>query len=151
MTTLVVDELKTTLTQTFTLTLNKRYNIGGIRPYIYMHNSPSGTFTLKIKSGANTLASKDFTSAEIKTDMSTSDNYVHIWKGLLFDTPIQLVKGSYILELSSSGYSYSASSFLGWVKEYENIFNEVSGTPLSYFDNPYSFQLFEYRRAESFT
>lgn len=151
MTTLVVDELKTTISQTFTLQYNRRYNIGGVRPLLLMYNAPSGTFTMKIKSGANTLASKSFTSADIKSDLITSDNYAWLWKGLLFDTPIPLKAGSYSLELSSSGYSYSASSFIGWVKEHENIFTTISGTPISDLDNPYSFQLFEHRRPESFT
>ena len=150
MTTLVVDELKTTLTQTFTLNLNRRYNIGAVRPLIYMHNAPSGTFTISIKSGANTLVSKSFTSSDIKSDLSSSDNYAWIWKALSFDNVIQLSNGSYTLELSSSGYSYSSSSYLGWIKEHENQFNETLGTPLSAFDNPYSFQLFEHRRPESF-
>ena len=147
MTTLVVDELKTTLTQSFTVDLNRRYTIAAVRPYLYMHNSPAGTFTFSVKdSGANTIASKTFTSAEIKSDLSTSDNYCHLWKALVFTNPLQLSKGSYSLVISSSGYTFAESSYLAWVKEYENIFNTTDGANDTDFNNPMSFQLFEQKR-----
>ena len=144
MTTLVLDELITTISQTMTVDHEKRIQIAGIRPYIYMHNAPAGTFTLSIKDGATTLASKDFTSAEIKSDLSTTDNYAHLWKRLVFDNPIQLTKKEYEIELSASGYSFSESGYIGWVREHENQFNRTSGTPISDLENPFSFQLFEY-------
>jgi hypothetical protein len=145
MTTLVVEELKTTLTQNFTIDLNRRYTIAGIRPYIYMHNAPAGTFTLTLKEGVNSLASQTFTSTEIKSNLSTVDNYAHIYKALTFTNPIHLSKGSYSLTLSSSGYTFSTGSYLAWVKEYENIFNTTDGANDTDFNNPMSFQLFEER------
>lgn len=147
MTTLVVEELKSTLTQNITVNLNRRYQIEAIRPYIYMHNSPSGTFTLSLKEGAATLASVDFTSAEIKTNLSTSDNYAYLWKTLQFSDPVFVSKGSYSLVLSSSGYSFSESSYLGWIKEHENIFNDTASlSGVSFMDYPLSYQLFEKKR-----
>jgi len=144
MTTLVVEELKTTLSQSFTYNLNRRSIIAAVRPYIFMYNSPSGTFTLSLKEGATTHASKTFTSADIKSDLSTSDNYAHLWKALEFSNPIYLSKGTYTLELSHSGYSFSESSYLGWIKEHENIFNNTSDlTGVSVFDYPFSYQIFE--------
>ena len=151
MTTLVLEELKSTLQQTVNLTLNRRYNIEAVRPLLYMHNAPAGTFTLSIKSGVNTLTSKSFTSADIKSDLSTVNNYAYLWKNLTFSEIALLKNGSYILELSSSGYTFSSSSYIGWIKEHENLFNETSGTPLTDLDNPFSYQLFEHRRSESFT
>ena len=146
MTTLAVDELTTTLSQDFTINLNRRYSIEGIRPYIYMHNAPAGTFTLSVKDGVTTLASQTFDSAEIKSDLSTSDNYAHLWKRLVFDNPFQISKGTYTLELSSSGYTFSESNYLGWIREFENIFNETDGDNDSYDNNPFSFQIFENKR-----
>lgn len=149
MTTLVIDELRgTALTQVINITLQNRIQIAGIRPYIYMHNAPAGTFTFKIKSGANTIASQTFTSAEIKTDMATANNYVHIWKKLTFSTPIQLKTGAYTLELSSSGYTFSNSSYLAIIREHENISNTINGTPVSDFFNPWAHQLFGYVEAK---
>lgn len=150
MTTLVVEELQTTLEQDFILELNRRYNVKAVRPYIYMHNAPSGTFTIKIKQGSEVLASKDFTSAEIKSDLSTSDNYAHIYKAIEFDEIIQLDKNTYTIELSSSGYTYSDSSFIGWVRDYENIYNNLDGSQTSLGTYPFGFQLFELRNMESY-
>lgn len=146
MTTLVVDELETTLDQQFTVLLNRRLTIEGVRIYIYMHNAPSGTFTLSLKEGATVHASKTFTSAEIKTDLSTSDNYAHLWKVISFSNVIHLSKSTYTLSLSSSGYSFSESSYLGWVKPHENIFNLTDGLNDTDFNNPRGFQLFERRK-----
>ena len=147
---LVVDELKTTLTQTFTIEVNRRIKVAGIRPLIVMNNSPAGTFTLSLKSGATTLASQEFDSAEIKSDLSTSDDYAYLWKRLVFDNPVQISKGDYDLVLSSSGYTFSDGSYLGWIKEYDNVFNEITGGvfPNSDWENPFSFQLFELREQE---
>ncbi len=141
MTKLVVDELHSTLSQTFTVYKNERLTIEAIRPYIYMHNAPAGTFTIAVKSGGTELFSKTFTSVEIKSDLSTANNYIHIWKTLVFASPAQIENGEYELELSSAGYTYSDSSYLGWVREHENLTNEISGTPVSDIENPRSFQL----------
>ena len=141
MTKLVVDELLTTLSQTFTLTKNMRFTVEAIRPYIYMHNTPAGTFTVAVKSGGTELFSKTFTSAEIKSDLETTDNYAHIWKGIVFSNPAHIENGQYELELSSSGYTYSDTSYLGWIREHENLTNEIDGTPVSDMQNPRAFQL----------
>ena len=144
---LVVEELKSTLSQTVNFNLQKRYLFKGIRPYIYMHNSPAGIFTISIKSGGDTLASETFTSAEIKTELSTSDIYAHLWKILTFSAPLQLGKGEYELELSSSGYTFSQSSYMGWIKKHDTRFDETSGTPVSDMENPYSYQFFNFKEA----
>ena len=146
MTTLVLDELKTTLEQNITIDLKRRYDVAAIRPYIYMHNAPAGIFTLSIKTDTETLASQDFTSAEIKTDLSTSDNYAHIWKVIQFNDPVFLLDDDYILELSSSGYTFSESAYVGWIKEHESQFNDTSFTGLYDIDRPFSFQIFEHKR-----
>jgi len=143
MTKLVVEELNTTLTQTFTLNNEGRATLSAIHPYIYMHNAPAGTFTFTLKSGADSLASASFDSAEIKADLSTSNNYAHLWKVLDFLTdPIQLGQGEYTLVLSHSGYTYSDGSFLGWVKEHENETYIIDGAPTSDFDNPLAFRFY---------
>lgn len=143
MTKLVVEDLQTTLEQDFTVYLERRITVAGIRPYIYMHNSPSGTFTFTLKRAGVTIASDSFDSTEIKSDLGTTDNYIHIWKVLNLANVIHLESGAYSLELSSSGYTYSDSSYLGWVKEHEHLTSEINGSPLTDFNNPMSIQLFE--------
>ena len=65
---LVVDELKTTLSQDFNLKYDRIYHLAGIKVKVLMYNSPTGTFTVTLKdNGGTSLVSDTFTSAEIKT------------------------------------------------------------------------------------
>lgn len=139
---LVVDELQTTLTQQINLKYDRIYHLAGIKINILMYNAPSGTFTLSVKNaGGTTLASADFTSADIKSDLSTSDNYAYLYKALNIELPLK--KGSYDLVLSSSGYTYSSSSFIGWIKDYENIFNATETAPANFTENPFDVLIYE--------
>jgi hypothetical protein len=124
---LIVDELKDTLEQGFTIDLETRYSIIEFKPYLYMHNTPSGTFTLSIlDSDENTVTSKDFTSSDIKESLGTEDNYAHVYLPVRFDTI--LLKGTYIVRLSSSGYTFNESSYLGWARDWKGWFYNDKGT-----------------------
>lgn len=145
MTKLLCEELNTTLSQTFTLTGSRVFQINAIRPFVIMYNAPSGTFTFSIKSGSNTLGSASFTSADIKSDLSTSNNYAYLHKALEFTNDIPLRAGTYTIEMSSSGYTFTGSSFMGWVKN-NDLFFTVDGTPSNETNNPHSFELWENKR-----
>lgn len=140
MSTLVVQKLNTELSQDFRLSLDTRYNIGAVIPYLYMHNAPTGSFTVSVKSGATTLASNSFTCSDIKTSLGTAFNYAHVFYPVNFETT-QLGKGTYTLELSASGYSPSESSYVGWVQQHEDLNNLLDYEPLSDAQNPLAFRL----------
>jgi hypothetical protein len=146
MTVLLVEELKTTLEQDFTLAGSRVYQISALRPFVCMYAAPSGTFTFSIKSGSNVLGSVSFTSADIQSDLNTSNNYAYIHKKLEFTNDIPLRAGSYTVEMSSSGYTYSASSFMGWAKN-NDVFFDITGTVNNETNNPHSFELWENKRA----
>lgn len=143
---IVVDELITTLTQDVNLVYDRIYHVSGIKIKILMYNAPAGTFTLSIKQSGNTLASKSFTSADIKSDLSTTDNYAYLYKALDFSLPLK--KGTYNLELSSSGYTYDIASFIGWIKSHESVFNTVTGTANTFADNPLDVLIYEKLRED---
>jgi len=143
MTKLVTEELKTDLTQTITITDELIHHIDAVKIKLVMYNEPSGTFTLSLKEGATTYASKSFTSADIKTDLSTTDAYAWLYKAIQFDYTIPLRAGSYDFVLSHSGYTYSDSSFLGWVKSHENIFNSLSDAYSGDTNNPQDILIYE--------
>ncbi len=147
MSTLVIERLKTTLSQSFTYTDNKRHTIKAIVPRLVMFNAPAGTFTFSIKSGVTTLASKTFTSAEIKSDLSTSDNYAWLWKVIDFSGIVQLESGTYSLEISSSGYTFTESSYLGWIRDHDDPFNTGDGNNSFFSENPFGFRIYELKRA----
>jgi hypothetical protein len=143
---LLYDELQTTLSQTFTLNHGKRYHIHAFKPVVYIHNAPSGTFTFKIKDGATELYTVNFTSADCKTEISTSNNYLFLNKKFIPSAPISMDGGkSYTLELSSSGYSFAESSHIGWIKQHDSDFHDYDGTPTTDCQNPKTVFFFEER------
>jgi hypothetical protein len=140
---LVSEDLKTTLTQTITIADDRVHHIDAVKIRLLMYNAPAGTFTLSLKEGATTYASKSFTSADIKSDLSTADNYAHLYKAIQFDYTVPLNAGSYDFVLSHSGYTYSGTSFIGWIKSHENIFNTRTDALNTILDNPQDILLYE--------
>ena len=120
----VIFELRDTQEETFIVSENRI--LTSIKVKLYFHNDPSGTFTISLKQGSYTLGSKNYTMAEIKTEAGLSDNQYH-WAYVNFDFGkyIYLEKNiSYFIELSSSGYTFSESSYIGWCRPHENDPNE---------------------------
>jgi hypothetical protein len=148
-TTLLVETLKTELEQEIRLENSERYSIGAIIPYLYLHNAPSGTFTLEILSGATSLFSQSFTSVNIKTALGTTNNYGHVFYPIVPLNPVQLDAGTYKIKLSSVGYTVSGSSFLGWIRQHEDLNNKLDYVPASDSDNPLAIRLKVFKRGNT--
>jgi hypothetical protein len=145
--TLLVETLRISLSQEFSITDEDRHQIGAFIPYIYMHNAPAGTFIFSVKNSANvTIFSKSFTSIDIKASLNTSLDYAHVFHPIIPTDPIQLEKGNYIFTLSSSGYTNSSSSFLGWIRQYESLNNILDYEPTDDGQNPLATRLKVYER-----
>lgn len=139
---LVVDELKTTLTQRVNILYDRVYQVSGLSVKILMFNAPSGTFTVSLKNtNGDTLASDSFTSAQIKTALETSDNYAYCFVPIDIYAPLK--KGAYDILISATGYTYAQDSFIGWIKSHENVYNGVDGSPQSFTENPFDYLIFE--------
>jgi hypothetical protein len=145
LTTLFVHELKTELEQEFKYKLRTRMNIGGVRPYLYIHNNPVGTFTIELLYNSSPIATGTFTAADIKTALATSDNYVHAYYNVTLDKNPVLNHGIYSLKLTSSGYSFNESAYIGWIALHENERNEMEYTPESDGQNSLTFELWEHK------
>jgi hypothetical protein len=146
MTTLVINELRGTLEQDI-IYIN-RQEVYAIRPYLYFHNDPSGTFTISLKYGSTILGSTSLTMNEILTNANwTAGQYHHAFIRFSFDNPVVLNPHiTYTIELSQSGYTYSGTSYLGWIKEYENTTNQDDETAYSDdFKRPFSHQIWSYK------
>jgi hypothetical protein len=142
MTTLVVEELVTTLTQEFTLSLPRRAHVDSIRPHLYTHNTPAGTFTLSILDlSDNLIASKSFTAQEIYDAIPTTNDYAQAYFRINFDNKVHLPSATYKLRLSSSGYTFSESSYMGWVRDHEDLKVTLGYTPASDLTNPLSYEI----------
>lgn len=136
----VVDELETTLYQDFSFKLNK--SVKAIRPNLYLHNSPSGTFTVSLKEGATTLASKSYTMAQIESLAGfTANQYHHGYFTFEFDDYINLKNNkTYRIELSAAAYTFSESAYIGWIRPHENLYNNAT-SEINAYDNAFGFQL----------
>lgn len=88
-----------------------------------MHNAPSGVFTFTLLQGLNTVFSKTFSSSDIKTSLSTTDNYAHVFYPIIPDQPTQINAGTYVARITTSGYTPTDSSFIAWIQQFENLNN----------------------------
>lgn len=145
MTTLVVHDLDTYASQSFVVQNGNRLVIESVRPYLYFHNAPAGTFTLSLYSGATLLDSADITFAEVQTALATTDNYIHAYCRFEFENNPVLPPGSYELKLTASGYTRTNASYAGWVALHEDLINDISYAPANDSENPLTFQLWGYR------
>lgn len=110
-----------------------------------MIGSPVGTFTLEMTGPNGVVVSGSFTSIDIKSAISTNDNYAHVFYPIIPITPIQIEKGSFTIKLISSGYSPTESSFLAWIQQHENIQNEMSYIPADDTGNSFAVRFKSYK------
>jgi len=89
--------------------------------------------------------SADFTLSEVKTAIGTTSNYIHSFIPIMPLTPLKIEKGSYSLRLSASGYSPNASSFIGWIQQFEDVQNVMSYLPLDDSQNSLAFRVKEFK------
>lgn len=144
MTQLLVHELQTSLESL--ITINSAKTIYAVRPHLHCHNSPAGTFTIGIYDiSDNLIQAKTFTSADIVAAMATANLYIHGYFTVTFDNVVPIVIGDYKIKLTSSGYTFSESSYLGWVADHENLKIELDYTPTSDLENPLSFELWGFK------
>lgn len=148
MTTLVIETLNDELSQDIRLSGDERYSIGAIIPYLYIHNSPSGTFTLRIISGMSEVFSQSFTSSDIRTSIPTTDNYAHVFYPVVPVNPLQLDSGTYTVKITASSYSPTSVSFLAMIRQHEDLNNTLDYVPLSDDQNPLAIRLKVYKRGE---
>jgi hypothetical protein len=146
MSTLLVQGLKTELSQVFNLKLSERYMIGAFSPYLYIHNAPAGTFLFEVIKNSVTIFESFFTSDSLLDDMGTIHNHAHVFFPFMPDFPVQLSKGEFTVKLSASGYTYTDSSFIGWVQQHENIQNEMDYVPVTDDQNSLAMRLKIYKQ-----
>lgn len=110
---LILDELKTTLEQEITPTLNA--SVMHIRPHLYIENNPSGSVKVQVLSEGVVIAE----SSEVSISSITSATYAHGY--IRFDVDVFLKENvTYKLRLApGTGYSFSGSAFVGWCKDFD--------------------------------
>jgi hypothetical protein len=111
---LLVEELKTTLSQSLTVGDNNVFAVA-VRPHLYKHGSPTGSVRMQIQDENGKLIAQ---SAAVAISAISSENYFHGYVRFDFTEPLK--SGStYQFVLSSTGYTYSSSAFVGWCKDFD--------------------------------
>lgn len=146
MSTLVVDELISDLTQP--VILKQKMMVGSIKLRLYVHNMPSGNFTFTIFKEASVYASFNFTCSSLRSSFSGSKDFFHVTMPFTFAGAAVFDRGEYVFKITHSGYSYSASSFIGWCKDFGGVFGGISDPEAEFTDYPYSFRIIERRLRE---
>ena len=139
MTTLAIDRLITSFSQP--ISVSRDIDLKAMRVKLYGHNNPTGTFFLSIKSGATTILSNSFTSQDLKSKINATEPYY--WGEFAFPVSIVLLRGDYTIELSSSGYTFQESSFIGWAKDYDSEPQNALEFLEDFSKYPFSFTLIE--------
>jgi hypothetical protein len=79
---------------------------------------------------------------DLNAAQNTSDDYAHMFYAI---NPISgyllLEKGLYDFELSHTGYSYSNSSYLGWITQHERLQNLMGYEPTNDTENSFAFRI----------
>jgi hypothetical protein len=144
MTTLVSDQLVTSLSQS--ITVYRDQVLAGMKARLYFHNSPIGVFYFNIYKNGDVVDSISFDSVYCKDQIGTSDDY--FWIDLAIKRTIGISKGDIVLKLESSGYTFNTNSWIGWCKDFKNPTGEVIGSPIDFTEHPYMFKLVEYKERE---
>jgi hypothetical protein len=143
--TLIVEELHTFLDQE--IVVSKAITVATIRPWLYFHNNPSGTFYFNIYKSNSLVRSFSFNTNEVKNESSLTEAYFHSYFSIQM-TPFVLNRGTYNIKLEHFGYTYNENSFMGWCKDL-HPYGEVYGTTEDYTGNPFSFTIIEYKARET--
>lgn len=136
---LIVEELVTSVSQSITVgasNIKTKY----LRPYLYKHGTPAGSLYLEIQdsSGKKIGVSETITIASITT---ASNTYFHGWVRFLATIPLK-ASTTYKVALKSSGYTYSASAFVGWCLGWDNAVADADYSPSSDLEKALNLQIF---------
>lgn len=146
MSTLLVEPIKQSLEQSFNLSLTKRYIVASMMPYLYLHNSPSGNFKFSILKNGNQVFEKLFNSEDIKAALNTDNDFAHVFYPIIPSDPLILGRGYFTVKIEApENYRFRQNSFIGWVRQFEDLNNKLNYTPLSDNENPLALRFKEYK------
>lgn len=116
-------------------TLFETHRIIHVAPKLHIFNDPAGTFLIELKEGSTVLGSKSHTSASINTLLTAQFGIAQPYKIGYFlftlDEPVNLrLERTYTIKLSTIGYTFSATSSIGWIKEYVDEANKQESDPV---------------------
>ena len=143
MTSLAVEELKTTLNQEI-LVGDNNLNVEAVRPRIYKHNAPAGSLQVQIRDTNDKIIAS---SNSVTISSVSASAFFHGF--IRFDINAGLKAGTtYRLFLVPSGYTFAESDYIGWVKDHEDRQVGIEYTPNAGFQSPLGTQVWTRDRKE---
>lgn len=139
---LLVETLQTELVQDIDYEGETRVEIAAFIPYIYFHNVTGAVFTFEIEKDSEIIFTQDFTSEEIRL---ATGNYAHVFFPIIPINPVQIEAGSYKFRIKAKSGYLAGEQFIGWIKQYVDVQNEMSYTPTSSASNTFAIRFKKYR------
>jgi hypothetical protein len=133
---LIVSELKTELLYQAVIP-SKSIQIAVIRPHIYIHNAPSGYLFLQILDVNNqVIVESNHVSIVTINPFGFYHGYIQ------FDINLYVKKNTqYRILLSSSGYTFNESAYVGWCNDYDLAKYSMDYVPVSNIYNPLDLEI----------
>jgi hypothetical protein len=147
MSTLAVEQLETGLSIVQPITVTRPIQLGALKPYLYVHGMPAGTFKVQLKKLTTVIKEWTFTAAQAQAAFGGTLNYFHVYLALTSE-PFTIKPGEFTIELSATGYVASSGSFIGWCKDFAGPTGAIIGTPSDFTSYPLSFRIIETRERE---
>lgn len=139
---LLVETLQTELVQDIDYEGETRVEIAAFIPYIYFHNVTGAVFTFEIERDSEIIFTQDFTSEEIRL---VTGNYAHVFYSIIPINPVQIEAGSYKFRIKAKSGYLAGEQFIGWIKQYVDVQNEMSYTPIDDSQNTFAIRFKKYR------
>ena len=115
-----------------------------IRVHLYLHSISTGTLTLELRSAADALlaSSETLNIADLYTSGGFTEPYVHGVFTFDFDSPMSK-ETDYKLALVSSGYTFSESGYVGWVKDFDLRKYTANYAPTAGYQSSFIFEVWD--------
>lgn len=146
MSTLLTDELRTTLTQRVSATRNLQ--VDAMHLHLRSSGSPAGSLFVDVRDTAGGIIATSSAVAvnDILTDADAANSVAHYHGLVRFLIDVNLQSGqSYDIVLKSTGYTYGASDFIGWCRDFDHLNQDgLRRSPVSYegavgYESPFDF------------
>lgn len=97
-----------------TLKATKDIDLYAVRAHLMIVGPPSGTVTMRIARASDSRQVATSSDTHTIADLLTTENNGHGMYRFIFDYAIKSGETYNFILVTSGGYSYSASSFIGW-------------------------------------
>lgn len=112
---LVVEEFKTkVLKQEMEASSNQL--IEAVRPHLYVHNTPSGSFTVTLENSDSQVFA---TSNTIAISTVSATNFFHGYIKFDFDAAVHVDDNFFVAITMSGGYTFAEANYVGWCKDFD--------------------------------